>query len=376
MEKKATAKKKSVLKRLLYIVYLLVAVFILLELVLRIFDPFHLRLKGDKIVLPVNQQLQIDNSINPRLEPHITNTRNSMGFRGPEWPSSPDSTLTMITVGGSTTACHFLNDTKTWPWLLGKKLEDSFNHVWMNNAGLDGHSTFGHEILLNDYLVKLHPKVILFLTGINEIENDEPSFHDKMNTRGAYTDFRHYIFENSEVLNLFLNLSRGWKAQRMNNTTNALMPFNDLPTLRLSDSVINETLLLQDPFLEAYSKRLSGIIDTCNSHGILPVMLTQPFLFGKGVDPSTGINLEERELHGHRNGKLEWMVLEKYNDVMRNLCKEKDVPCIDLAALMPKNSKYYYDKAHFSNEGADYLSSLLSEQLQPILQSHFPSYKK
>ncbi len=70
------------------------------------------------------------------------------------------------------------------------------------------------------------------------------------------------------------------------------------------------------------------------------------------------------------------MVLEKYNDVMRNLCKEKDVPCIDLAALMPKNSKYYYDKAHFSNEGADYLSSLLSEQLQPILQSHFPSYKK
>lgn len=105
-------------------------------------------------------------------------------------------------------------------------------------------------------------------------------------------------------------------------------------------------------------------------------MLTQPFLFGEGIDSVTGINLANRELHGKRNGKLEWLILQKYNDVLKTVCLAEQVPCIDLAALVPKNSIYYYDKAHFSNEGAEYLSGVLHEQLKPIIKEHFPFYFK
>src|ERR1700744_4755728 len=73
-------------KRLGYIIYLFVAVFLLLEVALRIYNPFHLRLKGDKIILPVNQKLIITNHINPKLDSVIVDTRNSLGFRGPELP--------------------------------------------------------------------------------------------------------------------------------------------------------------------------------------------------------------------------------------------------------------------------------------------------
>lgn len=355
------AVKKGFWPRFRYGLFLLAFTWLAAEILLRIFNPFHLRLKGDRIVLPVNQKLTIDNHINPRLDPVITHTRNSLGFRGPEWPAQPDQYFKVITVGGSTTACHFLDDTKTWPFLLSQQLKAP-KPVWLDNAGLDGHSTFGHEILLNDHLKKLHPDLILFLTGINDIENDQPSFHDKLSTKGAYTDLKHFIFENSEVLNLLLNLSRGWKAQKLNNTSSDWWDPQKQETLVLSDTIIKQRLLEQEPYLAAYRKRLSGLIDTCIANGIRPVMLTQPMLPGIGKDPVNGVDLETIQINDKLNGKLDWLILEKYNEVLRTLCREKQVKCIDLAALMPRDSRYYYDKAHFTNEGAAVVAGIVSRE--------------
>ena len=38
-----------------------------------------------------------------------------------------------------------------------------------NNAGLDGATTYRHLILMEDYVVTLRPKVVLFLIGINDV---------------------------------------------------------------------------------------------------------------------------------------------------------------------------------------------------------------
>ncbi len=62
-----------------------------------------------------------------------------------------------------------LSDDKTWTARLGKRLEESFRRVWINNAGLDGHSTFGHIVLLEDHLSKLYPKVALFPIGVGDV---------------------------------------------------------------------------------------------------------------------------------------------------------------------------------------------------------------
>src|SRR5258708_4462902 len=92
-------------RRIAYVVYFIFAVFLLLEIGLRIYNPFHLRLKGNRIVLPVNQKITILNKINPKLDTVIVNTRNNLGFRGPELPLDRENTLTIITIGGSTTEC-------------------------------------------------------------------------------------------------------------------------------------------------------------------------------------------------------------------------------------------------------------------------------
>jgi hypothetical protein len=375
MQNKSHAKGRTGMKQLAYAVYLFVAVFVLLEIALRIYNPFHFRLRGDKIMLPINQKIIITNKINPKLDPLIVDTRNSLGLRGAEPPADWTNYLTVITIGGSTTECHFLNDNKTWPYLLGRGLSDSCGHFWLNNAGLDGHSTYGHIVLLNDYIKKLHPKVVVFLTGINDVETDEPTFHDKLNIRGAYPDFRHYIFWNSEVLNLCLNLARGWRAQKFNNTTNTLMVLDSSRRLILSDSVVQKRLAAQAPFIAAYKSRVEQLADTCLAWGILPVFVTQPNQFGPVKDPLTSTDLalfpcEPKD--DQLNGGLMWTMLERYNDVVRGLPAEKGIPVIDLAHLMPKNSLYYYDMSHFTNQGAEEVSELLRAAMVPILHAHFP----
>jgi lysophospholipase L1-like esterase len=364
-------------RALIYGLYLTLSVFLLLEIALRIYNPFHLRLKGDKILLPVNLVSTITNTINPKLDPVIINTRNSLGFRGAEPPADWGGALTVITIGGSTTECHFLNDERTWPYLLGRSLSDSFRNCWLNNAGLDGHSTFGHIVLLNDHVKKLRPSVVLFLVGINDVETMTPSFHDNLNTRGAYSDLKHYIFENSEVLNLLLNLLRGWRAQHFNNTTNSLLVLDKSKRMILADSVQSNRLAMQKPFLDAFRSRMTQLADTCSAWHILPVFITQPNLFGAGKDSLTGADLELYPADpGDRamNGKLMWRMLEEYNEVTRSVCAGKNLPVIDLARLLPKNSIYFYDMSHFTNAGAEKVASIVASGLIPVLDRYFPGY--
>lgn len=363
-------------KNILYALYLFFIVFVLLEIILRIYNPFHFRLKGNKIILPVNQTEVIRNDINPRLDKIIINKRNSLGFRGPEKPLGFENVLSIITVGGSTTECHFLSDEKTWPYLLGQALKPHLNNLWINNAGFDGHSTFGHQVLLNDYLVRIKPKIILFLVGINDIENDHASFHDKLNMKGGYPDFKHFIFTNSEVLNVILNLVRGRKAQKMNNTTGTMIDLRNGKQLLLEANEVDQRIKDQEKYLVNFRRRIVQLIDTCRSNSIMPIFITQPNMFGEGVDPVTGVNLETFALKDGFNGKALWRILQLYNQNVKNICSAKGVPVIDLASLLPKSSLYFYDGSHYTNQGAQKVADILATELKPLIIGTYPQYRK
>jgi len=354
------------MKRMAYLLYVFFVTLIALEIILHFYNPFHFRIKGNHLLLPVNERLVIRNTINPHLDSVIINNRNSLGFRGPEKPEAFHRFLSVVAVGGSTTECHFLSDNRTWPWLMGERLRPAFPDIWVNNAGFDGQSSFGHGVLLNDYLVKLRPRVILFLTGINEVENDQPTFHDKLNSRGAYSDFKHFIFTNSEALNLVLNVVRGRKAQQLNNTTNELLDLRKGEAFVMTAGQIAERKQQQAKYLAGYRARLNALIDTCGLYGISPVFITQPCLFGEGRDSLTGVNLETFKLKDGFNGKGLWEVLTLYNDALKEVCSLKKVPVIDLAGQVPKNSLYFYDASHFTNEGADKVAGIVAEGFKRI----------
>lgn len=140
----------------------------LVEVTLRVFDPIPTRVRGGRIVLPANITYEAPAVLYSDRKT-IFHSKNSLGFRGPEPPSDWDDYATIIAVGGSTTECLLLNDSEDWPSVLHSQVKRRFPHVWVNNAGLDGHSTFGHQMLIQDILSKLRPNVIIFLIGVNDV---------------------------------------------------------------------------------------------------------------------------------------------------------------------------------------------------------------
>src|SRR5262245_29577227 len=122
------------LKNLLASLIGCIAAILLLEVVLRFYNPLRSTVKGYRIVLPVHTQYVTENHAISKLDHTVVHTKNSLGFRGDEPPDGFSNYLTLMTIGGSTTECQYLSDGKTWTDTLGQNLKKDFDRVWINNA--------------------------------------------------------------------------------------------------------------------------------------------------------------------------------------------------------------------------------------------------
>ena len=68
--------------------------------------------------------------------------------------------------------------------------------------------------------------------------------------------------------------------------------------------------------------------------------------------------------------------MELYNDVVRDLKYQERILVIDLARAMPKDSKYYYDYTHYTNEGAQKVASIIHQDLKGFLAEKYAEYLK
>lgn len=349
----------------------LIVAFILVEIILRIFQPFPFRVKGNKIVLAANQQFHMTNPHISKLDSTIIHTKNSLGFRGQEPPENLDDYLSIITIGGSTTECYFISDDSTWQERLRQKLNQDFDNIWINNAGLEGHSTFGHQVLLQDYVIKLNPKIVLFLVGINDVATTGFDDFDKLSMQqldynsvgGFIKSLTHY----SETLGLAFNFYRYYLAYQQG-LTHQEIDFKNEPTAKVPLEKQQAILIRhQQTFLPAYEKRLIGLAQTCKNNGIAPMFVTQPQIIGDTIDPITKVNLGTMA-YQNINGQLGWQIMELYNDITRKVCSQNDLVVIDLAREMPKNTHYFYDHTHYTNEGTAIVAEILYQNLKEPLK--------
>lgn len=354
---------------------------LLLELLLQLYNPLQARIKGNRIVLTTNKTYHIKNDIIKGLDPEITVTRNSLGFRGANPPGDKENYLTLVTIGGSTTQCFFLSDEQTWTALLGKNLERSFKSVWLNNAGLDGHSTHGHLVLMEDFITPLKPKVALFLVGSNDVARGSISDWDAENVKsgvqfGSLKAMIKSVSAYSEVVALALNGYRSYTAykagllhQQIDLRQQGYLDIPEEEQKKYFEDNANAT------YLKSYEERLKSIIDVAKKAGIEPIFVTQPLLVGFGRDDVTGLDLGRIKAYGPRqSGKMYWDVVEAYNDVTRRVGGESQVLVVDLAREMPKSSRYFYDFIHYTPEGAQAIADILARSLCPELQRRFPQY--
>lgn len=350
---------------------------LILEIFLRSYNPFGFTVKGDEIKLPLNRKLKIKISDSKT----VVHTKNSLGFRGEEPRKSFRSDMTVIAVGGSTTECAYLDDTRTWPYLLEKKLSKRFKRLWLNNAGLDGHSTSGHIVLMSDYLSHIKPKMILFLVGVNEIETKdfrpgEEFIQDSLLTEkydlSGIEKFFKSTAKYSEISSVLFNFYRYGKAvqrglvhdygygydpeymtEKLEEREKDIARFykEGSEHEEVDDDYSIQNFLKHEKYLNKYEHQLEKLCQISKANGIEPVLITQT-------------SAPYRRMEG----------LKLYNEVTRKVAKREKVFLIDLAVEMPDNAQYYYDDIHYNEEGAEKVSEIIYRILHPYMKKKYHVY--
>ncbi|MCC6818898.1 MAG: SGNH/GDSL hydrolase family protein [Bacteroidia bacterium] len=340
--------KKFLLKLLTIFIGVVVSLF-LCEIVLRIYNPFQSRVRGNEIILKSNykRNVVIEPAING-LDKQITYSTNSLGFRGPEPPKNWNDAVTIITVGGSTTECSLLSDDSTWSAQLFNQLKQKDNNIWLNNAGLDGCSTYGHNILMRDYIVKLKPDYVVFLIGINDLVKSSFQNEDGF-LINRKESFMRKLLKKSELFTLIANLIEASKSQKAN-VAHGKDPY-EYKNNELNNPDSSYRMGLENnlkTMIPDYVIRIKELSKQCKDAGIKPIFVTQP-----KFDDSLSYS---------------WKVMERYNLALIDYCNHEGFPVIDLGLKMPKEVSLFYDQIHYTNKGARTIADILMPDIYSIIK--------
>jgi len=351
--------KSRLYRTIAYLIYLPVVVIVCLEIILRIYYPFPTRIRGDRFELSANLKYRLRNDRSPRLDSIILHNRNSIGFRGADPNPDMSGRLSILAIGGSTTECTYLSEGRTWVDQLGQRLSTTYPSTWINNAGIDGHSTFGHLNLLHYYLPTLsfRPKIALFLVGANDVNRQDLSTYDPAFNNNLAFRIKKWAMHHLETVNLISDLKNSLSPPDIFPKNNVDPPAAEWMGKQQMDSTLKNIQQL----LPAYRARLCSIIDICKQDNIRPVFITQPLAVDSSSPPG--------------KWKLFWLELQPYNQTTRKVASEKGIPCIDLAQQLPADSALFYDMLHFTNKGAERVSDIIYHGLQPWLDSTYTQFR-
>jgi len=363
-------KRKLIVLHILTSFFLFIFILAVLEVFMRLISPpniFH-----PALTLKPHVRMELEGNLRGVSGSGIFST-NKWGMRGDEPPKGWSKYYTIVTIGGSTTQCFYLDDHKTWPYLLQFKMKQRCPFVWIGNGGLDGQSTRAHIIFMKYVIANIRPKAVILLVGFNDLAlsiNDDfrlyGSFFEKVN-------WKRWIFSHSRLVQVLYF----WKAIIFEKVfwvkTTAPENFNPQPLNNVKlTSYTNLRELL--PSLDEYGRNIREIIRIGRSLGVRVIFLTQPSL------------IDDNEYWSGKEGKFFWIKKYKYNlpaatywkmlDIFNKellrICKEENIEIFDLASEIPHNEKYFYDYAHFTEAGSELVADKVGGF---ILKSGCPDLK-
>lgn len=327
-----------------------------IEIALQIYNPFTARVKNGEIIIPRNTVYKETLPPIPGLDTHLVHSKNSLGFRGEELNDT--TRLKVICMGGSTTECFYLSDGKDWPSRLGTKMKALNPEIWMNNAGMDGQSSYGNLMMLKQYIVGLKPNYIILMCGLNDMSLDAPSRHD------VYSQtWLKRAYNTLELPATIVNLLRAGKAKKAGLNHQYFTDLSKAETLNMSDTQIMKRMEEEVRFIGPYKQRLRDFARICKANNIQLILVGQAILFGKEKDLLTDVDLGKLKT-GDMNGEARADILKMYNKSTYDMAQELGLPFINLTARMPKDSRYFYDGYHFTIDGADIVSDIILDEIK------------
>ena len=285
----------------------------------------------------------------------VRRSRSTMsGCVGPDFLVEAD-VYKVITVGGSTTECLYLDDSETWPQLL----MDSTNSrqqaisVWVGNAGRSGRTTVDHLASLRSLPILIEADMLIFQIGINDLSSSlalegaptQRALERNLGLGGLYSyptfkRLRLFQFGRNALSKIDPSLVYvGWQITgselvhlRRQRAQASIVPLPDLQT-----------------GLQEYKQRVRNLALECRARGIRCLFTTQPSMWRSDLSP-----FEEELLvfgwigpRARSKGYVSTAELAKamdaYNDALLDVCRQEGLECYDVASAVPKDVSAFYD---------------------------------
>jgi len=282
--------------------------------------------------------------------------RDAFGLRG-DYGAPED--ITILAVGGSTTNDSVVSEGDTWPEVLEADLRAKGYDHQVANAGVDGHSTFGHiksfELWFPN-IPGLHPDYAIVYVGHND-RGVEPGTVPQPDTLASPSWSRRlhdYVANHSVIVRAYKNLL-GWLAARRIDvayrdvdTDPATVRFVPMREIDLDDAALGA-------LLDAYRRRLGILDQKIRAFGAIPVYVTQPV--GLVRTGEGGLEVVE----GSRAGRI-YQEMRYYNAELLAFCAETGAICIDLAGELEFELGDFYDAIHTTPSGSRKIGAYLAEK--------------
>ena len=330
-------------------------------------------------------------AITPGISGPSSFTTNSLGTRGPEYANEPYS---IITVGGSTTACSALDDSEEWPHLLMEYLNEDApagERVWVTNSGMDGKNSH-HHIMHAKYLFPRisHLDLAIFYVGMNDVgrwlykKSFDPDYikSEENWQRELASSFRNLRTDTDpwyKHLELYNRLSviKANIATARNETRNEeghIIQDNEFAWLenernrranaqkRFIHQAKRETLPIA---LEEYKENLIMMIELSRENGIEPVFIAQTIaiFYGRSDEKDFWMGAMDGG-SAYIKTKEFGEVLVEYNKCMEEVALDHGVPFLDLPnALQDPSGDFFFDSCHFNEHGAREMARVVGEFL-------------
>ena len=251
---------------------------------------------------------------------------------------------------------------------MQRSLRETCPKVWVGNAGIPMHSTDTHLLFLREVLPEIHPDMVVFLVGVNDMGPFLRPGHneERLPDNGA----RQWLFANSYILQLIYKTKK-IHIDGAEVVDTAVDPYFTEEPLEEEDIPLPDDLhqLLEDP--DFYRRRIGLLIDECESLGVVPVFLTQPLLYEDSPywrsirETSVFFQGSDRPISGAAFS----LMLQTLNDDLVEVCESRGVAVYDLAGDIPHSRDCFYDCMHMTEAGADLVGRKVAGFLSDYCES-------
>jgi len=287
--------------------------------------------------------------------------------------------LTIAFLGGSTTESTYVDETRRYPYLAGRRVERALGlKVNALNGGASGNHTMHANLILVSKVLPMRPDVVVMMEAMNDLGT--------MLLEGRYwnTNPSRSIIEAPAEALLKGSVSDGAKLMLRNMFPNTFTAFrraraglarinpDALPGIAADDEFgakRGEKLRVDESAIRAdFRSSLVQFVQTTRAWGAKPVLMTQASRITEKPDAIVLNAFHALERQNGVSYATYKRLYDSLNATTREVAATLDVPLVDLAAGVEPSRKYIYDSVHLNEAGSDLVANLVAERLTALLR--------